>query len=156
VIPEQRGVIVDKDIPITLVTPGNHRVFGRSGLSIPEATKVDSYLFHFRSMEPAPVQGVIKFDREIIGLVCEADQLAISDSVVGRVGMRFPVASRQYRGLEPRVRFNNLNADKGGGWTADEVTISNDMRTLGLSVNVNPMLGVDQLRVLVRSGDDRD
>ncbi|MEL6105855.1 MAG: FecR domain-containing protein [Planctomycetota bacterium] len=151
VIPEQSGVMLDQDIPVTLVSPGKYRVFGDSGQVIPAGTKVDSYLFHFRSAEPSPVQGVIKFDQEIVGLVCEAGQLAITDSIVGREGMRYPVASRQYRGLEPHVRFKNPNANKGGGWTADEVTVSQDRKTVGLSVNVNPRQGVDQLRVLVRS-----
>ncbi len=153
VIPEQSGVLIQREIPVTLVAPGNYRLFRDSGQVIPAGTKVDSYLFHFRSTQPSPIQGVIKFDQEIVGLVCEATQLAASDSIVGREGMRFPVASRQYRGLEPHVRFENPNPDKGGGWTADEVTISQDMRTVGLSVNVNPRQGVDQLRVLVRSKD---
>ena len=153
VIPEQSGVLLQQEIPVTLVAPGNYRVFGDSGQVIPAGTKVDSYLFHFRSAQPSPIQGVIKFDQEIVGLVCEAGQLAVSDSIVGRDGMRYPVASKQYRGLEPRIRVENPNPDKGGGWTADEVTVSQDMKTVGLSVNVNPGRGVDQLRVLVRSKD---
>lgn len=151
VIPEQSGVVLQQEIPVTLVAPGNYRIFGDSGQVIPAGTKVDSYLFHFRSAQPSPVQGVIKFDQEIVGLVCEAGQLAVSDSIVGRNGVRYPVASKQYRGLEPHIRFENPNPDKGGGWTADEVTVSQDMKTVGLSVNVNPRQGVDQLRVLVRS-----
>ncbi|MEM6472795.1 MAG: sigma factor [Planctomycetota bacterium] len=30
----------------------------------------------------------------------------------------------EYRGLEPRVRLENPNPDKVGGWAADEVTVS--------------------------------
>ena len=55
------------------------------------------------------------------------------------------VANRSFTTVELEV--------PGGGWTADEVTVSQDMMTIGLSVNVNPGLGVDQLRVLVRSKD---
>lgn len=154
VIPEQRGVVLRQEIPVTLVTPGNYRVFGETGYIIPAGTKVDSYLFHFRSAQPSPVQGVIKFDQEILGLVCEAEQLAVSDSIVGRDGMRYPVASKQFRGLEPRIRVGNPDPDKGRGWTEDEVTVSQDMMTVGLSVNVDPVgRGVDQLRILVRSKD---
>ena len=159
VIPEQRGVLLQQDIPVTLVTPGNYRVFGTSGQVIPAGTRVDSYLFHFRSTQHPPVRGVIKFDQEIVGLVCEANQLAVSDSIVGRDEVRYPVASKQYRGLEPLnrggrgVRAANPNPGKGGGWAADEVTVSQDMKTVGLSVNVTPGRGVDQLRVLVRSKD---
>lgn len=152
VIPEQSGVLLQQVIPVTVVDPGNYRFFGDSGQVIPAGTKVDSYLFHFRSAQRQPVQGVIKFAQEIVGLICEADQLAVSDSIVGRDGMRYPVASGQYRGLEPHtLRFENPSPDKGGGWTADELTVSQDMKTVGLSVRVNPGLGVDQLRVLVRS-----
>ncbi|PHR95146.1 MAG: hypothetical protein COA78_30795 [Blastopirellula sp.] len=153
VIPEQSGVVLQHDIPVTLAAPGNYRVFGDTGQVIPAGTKVDSYLLHFRSAQPSPVQGVIKFDQEIVGIVCEADQLTVSDSIVGRDGMRYPVASKQYRGLEPRIRVENPNPDKFGGLSADEVTVSQDMKTVGLSVNVNPHRGVDQLRVLVRSKD---
>ncbi len=39
----------------------------------------------------------------------------------------------------------------GRGWSPDEVTVSKDMKTLGVSVNVIPGRGVDQLRVLVLS-----
>ena len=156
VIPEKSNVVLELDVPATLVTPGNYRVFGDSGEVIPAGTKVDSYLFHFRSAKPSPVEGVIRFDQEILGLVCEADQLAVSDPIVGRTGMRYPVASKQFRGLEPHVRFDNPHPDKGGGWTADDVTLSQDMKTVGLSVNVNPHQGVDQLRVLVRSKTDHE
>ncbi|MEM8669381.1 MAG: hypothetical protein AAGG48_17790 [Planctomycetota bacterium] len=151
VIPERSGVILDQDVPVTLVAPGNYRVFGDSGQTLAAGTRIDSYLLHFRSTQPSPVQGVIHFNQPIAGLVCEADQLAVSDNVFGQPGVRYPVASKQYRGLEPRIRFDNPNQDKGGGWTADEVTLSKDMQTLGVSVNVNPLLGVDQLRVLVLS-----
>ncbi|MEM8913568.1 MAG: hypothetical protein AAGC97_17555, partial [Planctomycetota bacterium] len=100
-----------------------------------------------------PVRGAIKFDRKIVGLICEADQLADSDPIVGRKGVAYPVASQRYRGLEPRGPMQNASEHKGGGWLADEVTISQDMKTLGLSVNVQPVQGVDQLRVLVMSSD---
>lgn len=153
VIPEKSNVLLNQNLPVTLDAPGNYRVFGDSGQLIQSGVRVDSYLIHFRSAQPSPVQGVIKFDREIVGLVCEAGQLAVSDAAVGRDGVSFPIASKQYRGLEPRVRFENPNLDKGGGWTPDEVTLSQDMKTVGLRVNVNPHQGVDQLRVLVRSGD---
>lgn len=151
VIPERSGVLLEQSLPMTLTSPGHYRMFPASDAVLPAGTRVDSYLLHFRSTQPAPIHGVIKFDRQIVGLICEADQLAVSDPVVGRVGVRYPVGSRQYRGLEPRGAGENLNSQQGGGWTPDDVTISQDMRTLGLGVNVNPLLGVDQLRVLVRS-----
>ena len=45
------------------------------------------------------------------------------------------------------------SANRGGGRSADEVTLSQDLRTLGLRVNVNPNLGVDEIRVLTLSKD---
>ncbi|MEM6777049.1 MAG: FecR domain-containing protein [Planctomycetota bacterium] len=153
VIPESSHVLLSEPMPVTLTTAGNHRLFGDLGRSIPAGTWVDSYLFHFRSGQSAPVRGAIKFDRKIVGLICEADQLADSDPIVGRKGVTYPVASQRYRGLEPRGPMQNASEHKGGGWLADEVTISQDMKTLGLSVNVQPVQGVDQLRVLVMSSD---
>ena len=60
-----------------------------------------------------------------------------------------------FRGLEPHApdQVQNPPSTQGGGWTPDEVTLSQDMTTLGLSVNVDPIQGVDQLRVLILSKD---
>ena len=153
VIPEKSGVLLKQDIPVTLDSPGNYRLFSEFGHMIPAGTKVDSYLFHFRSSEPTPIQGVIKFDRKIVGLICEANKLTSSDSTVGRDEVEYPVAAKRYRGLEPHVPMDDPEPTKGGGWSPDEVTVSKDMKTLGVSVNVNPGRGVDQLRVLVLSDD---
>ncbi len=157
VIPEKSNVLLDQEIPVTLVAPGNYRFFGNTGLTIPEGMKVDSYLFHFRSTQPAPIRGVIKFDRKIVGVVCEASQLSASDSILGLPGVEYPVAANRYRGLDPHIPIDNPELTEGGGRTPDEVTVSTDMKTLGLSVNVVPTgrrsRGVDQLRVLVLSKD---
>ncbi|EMB18915.1 FecR domain-containing protein [Rhodopirellula europaea] len=151
VISEKSGVLLDQDMPITLNSSGNYRLFSDLGHTIPAGTKVDSYLFHFRSTEPAPIRGVIKFDRKIVGLICEANHLGRSDPIVGRDGVEYPLAAKKYRGLEPHFPMEDPEPTEGGGLSADEVTVSKDMKTLGLSVNVNPGRGVDQLRVLVLS-----
>ncbi|MEL7497438.1 MAG: FecR domain-containing protein [Planctomycetota bacterium] len=155
VIPEKRNVVLDQEIPVTLVAPGNYRVFGDSGQVIPAGTKVDSLLVHFRSTQPEPIHAVIKFDRKIVGVVCEASQLNTTDSILGRDGVEYPTAANQYRGLDPHVPKDNPDLTRGGGWTPDAVTVSKDMKTLGLSVNVVPTgrnsRGVDQLRILVTS-----
>ncbi len=153
VIPEKSNVLLDQEIPVTLKSAGNYRLFGNTGLTIPQGVKVDSYLFHFRSTQPEPIRGVIKFDRKIVGVVCEASQLIASDSTLGLPGVEYPVAANPYRGLDPHVSTDNSESTEGGGWSPDEVTMSQDMKTLGLSVNVNPVRGVDQLRVLVLSKD---
>ena len=151
VIPEKSNVLLDQAIPVTLTSAGNYRFFGNTGLTIPQGIKVDSYLFHFRSKEPAPIRGVIKFDRKIVGVVCEASQLRASDSILGLPGVEYPVPANPYRGLDPHDSVDNSESTEGGGWSPDEVTLSQDMKTLGLRVNVNPVRGVDQLRVLVLS-----
>lgn len=153
VIPEKSGVLLEQEIPATLISPGNYRLFGESGHVVPAGTRVDSYLIHFRSAQPVPIRGVIKFDQRIVGLVCVASQLAATDAIVGRPGVEYPVGSKLHRGLEPRALAGNRKPGKGGGLMSDEVTASNDMKTLGLSVNVDPVQGVDQLRVLVLSKD---
>lgn len=153
VIPEKSDVLLEQEIPVTLISAGNYRFFGNAGLALPQGMKVDSYLLHFRCTQPAPVQGVIKFDREIVGVVCEASQLIASDWTLGLPGVEYPVAANPYRGLDPHHSADNTESTEGGGWSPDEVTISQDMKTLGLSVNVNPVRGVDQLRVLVLSKD---
>ena len=153
VIPEKTGVVLEQDIPVTLISAGSYRFFGHTDLTLPEGTRVDSYLLHFRSTQPAPIRGVIKFDRKIVGIVCEASQLSASDSTLGLPGVEYPVAANRYRGLDPHIPVDNPDPTRGGGWTPDEVTVSMDTKTLGVSVNVNPGRGVDQLRVLVLSKD---
>ena len=41
--------------------------------------------------------------------------------------------------LNPHDSVDNTESTEGGGWSPDEVTMSQDMKTLGLSVNVNPV-----------------
>ena len=157
VIPERTGVLLEEETAVTFRSPGNYRYFGASGQMIPAGTKVDSYLLHFRSTEGEPIRGVIKFDRPIVGLICDANQLVATDALGGLQGVSFPSNSGGFRGLEPHVpdRVRKLPSNKriGKGLSADEVTLSQDMTTLGLSVNVNPNQGIDQLRVLILSKD---
>lgn len=102
------------------------------------------------------IVGDIKFDQPIVGLICAADQLAATDSIVGLKGVNFPNNEGGFRGLEPhsREQVQKLPTTEkiGGGMSPDEVTLSQDMTTLGLRVNVT-IQGVDQLRVLVLSKD---
>jgi ferric-dicitrate binding protein FerR (iron transport regulator) len=153
VIPEKTGVLLEKETVVTFRSPGNYRYFGAGGQMIPAGTKVDSYLLHFRSTEGEPIRGVIKFDRPIVGLICEANQLASTDAFGDLEGVDFLARPGGFRGLEPHApdQVQNPPSTRGGGWTADEVTLSQDMTTLGLSVNVDPIQGVDQLRVLILS-----
>ena len=159
VIPEKRNILLDQAIPVTLIKPGNYRVFGDSGRTISAGKKVDSFLVHFRSTQPEPIHAVIKFDRKIIGIVCEASQLNATDSILGREGVDYPASTNQYRGLDPHLPNDNPDFTRGGGWTPDSVTVSKDMQTLGLSVNVVPTgrnsQGVDQLRILVSSEEKK-
>jgi len=155
VIPERTGVLLEEETAVTFRSPGNYRYFGASGQMIPAGTKVDSYLLHFRSTEGEPIRGVIKFDRPIVGLICNANQLVATDALGGLHGVNFPSNYGGWRGLEPHApdQVQNPPSTQGGGGTPDEVTVSQDMTTLGLSVNVHPIKGVDQLRVLVLSKD---
>ena len=156
VIPEETGVLLDEAMAVTFRSPGNYRYFEAGDQTIPAGTKVDSYLLHFRSAKGEPIRGVIKFDRPIVGLICATDQLEATDALVGLKGVNFPTAKSGFRGLEPHshAQVQKLPSIEGvgGGMSPDEVTLSQDMTTLGLRVNVT-VQGVDQLRVLVLSKD---
>lgn len=157
IIPEKSGVLLEADTAVTFRESGNYRYFGAGNLMIPAGAKVDSYLLHFRSTKGELIRGVIKFDRPIVGLICTADQLAATDALVGLQGVHFPSSESGFRGLEPhsqeQVRKLPSIEGVGGGLSPDEVTLSQDMSTLGLRVNVDPIQGIDQLRVLILSKD---
>jgi ferric-dicitrate binding protein FerR (iron transport regulator) len=154
VIPEKTGVLLEEETAVTFRSPGNYRYFGAGEQMIPAGAKVDSYLLHFRSTEGEPIRGVIKFDQPIVGLICEANQLAATDALVGLKGVNFPTAGGGFRGLEPHSQEQVQKLPSidgvGEGMSPDEVTLSQDMTTLGLRVNVTTQ-GVDQLRVLILS-----
>ena len=155
VIPEKTGILLEEEIAVTFRSPGNYRYFGDSSQMIPAGTKVDSYLLHFRSADGKPIRGVIKFDRPIVGLICDADQLRATDALVGLEGINFPASTGSFRGLEPHTPAQVqgfLSSSDEGGLSRDEVTLSQDMSTLGLRVHVVPE-GVDELRVLILSKD---
>jgi hypothetical protein len=88
-------------------------------------------------------------------LTCEASQLSGTDVLSSLEGVRVPISAGRFRGLEPYLpeQINAPRSTEGGGFTADAVTLSQDMTTLSLSVNVHPIQGVGQLRVLVLSKD---
>ncbi|MBK1875227.1 FecR domain-containing protein [Pelagicoccus mobilis] len=155
VIPEKAATELEADTDVTIAKPGFYKRFGPSGGTIPAGTKVDSFLLHFRSVDGEPVRGVIKFDRPILGLICEQNELMVTDGLTGLEDVVFPNQAGGFRGLEPhsRQQIGKGSNIKNAGMSPDEVTLSQDLTTIRMSVNVVPDQGVDQMRVLVQSKD---
>ncbi len=81
--------------------------------------------------------GEVTFDRPILAIIANTEQLLATDSSLGKKGVQYPAATR--RGLED----------------GDHISLSQDRRTLRLDWLVMQTLkhGLDQIRVIVDVSD---
>lgn len=149
VIPEKRGVTLAQPIEVSIDRAGVYRRFGTSRQSISAGTRVNSYLFHFRPENYERVHGVVRFAQPIVGVVCIREGLRATDESLGLPRVNYKVKAGRWRGLESSDQDHYVE----GHQYIDEVTLSQDRRTLSLRINANPSGGVDQVRVLTRSDE---
>jgi len=151
VLPERRGVTLGQDLACDYTQPGLHdRVpQGSVGLpTLPAGMVVDSYLLHYdrvgTPVRLVAVQGVVHFDRPVVGIIVNDRRLMATDPVFLDHRVQYPNATDITRGLEGREH------DSGLGRLQDVVELSADRMTL--TVNLETSTGIDQLRVLVEAG----
>lgn len=149
VIPEKRGVTLARPITVSIDSAGVYRRFNTSRRTIPAGARVNSYLFHFRSENYERVHGVVRFAQPIVGVVCVRDGLRATDQSLGLPRVNYKVKAGRWRGLESSDQDHYVEGHK----YMDEVTLSQDRRTLSLRINANPSGGVDQVRVLTLSDE---
>lgn len=146
-IPEQRGVALEKPLAVTIDTPGNYRDFSGQSASLPAGTKVDSYILHFLPNNLGQVRGVIRFDRPVVGVLCVSDHLRSTDGLVGLASVVYPQGRRPNRGLEPS-RSAAENPAATVERVPDELILSQDRTTVAIRAFANTERGVDQVRIL--------
>ncbi|MFK5924615.1 MAG: FecR domain-containing protein [Verrucomicrobiota bacterium] len=144
VFPERFGAVVDTPLIVTLTEPGHYRTRDLIDHEISldlKGKRVNTYLLQFNPpyVEDAPNSdqvsfvGQVTFDRPVIAIITDRDQLKQSDSVLGK--SRFEYDSTRSRGLEH----------------GDSLSLSEDLKTLSVDWLVMQSLknGMDQVRVIV-------
>jgi|GEM_PF-379107 len=140
-------VILKSDLEVDVTEPGQYvRVGRRNKQSIDAGQVIGSYLlqlnpigeFFRNETDGARVIGQITFNRPILGLIGGTAQLISTDELLGHPRGNY---GNTRRGIEP-ARPDDL-PDSG----RDNVTLSNDRRTLSLDLSASS--AVDQIRVIV-------
>jgi ferric-dicitrate binding protein FerR (iron transport regulator) len=139
IFPERESVELPAGFVVSAAMPGDyHSPKGlRQQAAIEVPVVVDSFLIQFNPGQmlnqgsPRRFSGTLKFDRPVVGLLFRAAMLDESDAMLG-------LPSADFGGIFRR----GINA-------GDEVSLNVDRRTLTVSLDV--LDGVDQIRVLVAS-----
>jgi len=148
IFPERFATKLRTDFTVSLTEPGDYgpdEIVGREETLHPEKRRVNTYLIQYR---PPPAQdtatsdlrrfvGEVSFDRPIIAIIADGDQLTASDEVLGR--KRFAYSSGGARSLKD----------------GDRLSLSQDRRTLQFDWQVGQDIehGLVQIRVIVDVSD---
>jgi hypothetical protein len=148
VFPERFGFVLQTDLSVDLVEPGQYRRVHRAGDELVFAgLRVNSYLLQLdpvgRLARDTPNKpraiGQLTFDKPVIGLIGGTKKLRETDDLLGHPHGDY---GNLRRGIEP-PRLTD-SADPG----RDVVILSDDRRTLSLDLSAGT--AVDQIRVVVR------
>jgi prepilin-type N-terminal cleavage/methylation domain-containing protein/prepilin-type processing-associated H-X9-DG protein len=117
---ERLGYKLPQSVPVDISQPGYYSSSGQlTRSSIPAGTLVDVFYIHFDSMgnQGASIyNGRIDFSREMLGLITNSNTLDQTDPIIGKPGVIYPTGQRA-RGYE---------------WGAEQIEVSDDMRTFTL------------------------
>lgn len=152
VFAEQRDIEIQKDLPVTLASPGEAPSVSTNEATLPAGQHVDSFLVHFvlprdqwRDDSVMNVSGQIMFERPIVGVVAHEP---------GKISDDFGHPSTEY----PRDDGTGLEDSIDGETNqADHISLSPDQRTLSFQLRVHgrghaeQVDRIDQLRVFVSS-----
>ena len=148
IFPERFATKLRSDFTVSLTEPGDYgpdEIIGREATLHPEKRRVNTYLIQYRpppaegtaKSDPMRFVGVVSFDRPIIAIIADGDQLTASDEVLGK--KRFVYSSGEGRSLK----------------NSDRLSLSQDRRTLKLDWQVGRDIehGLVQIRVIVDVSD---
>jgi hypothetical protein len=148
IFPERFATKLRTDFTVSLTEPGDYgpdEIVGREETLHPEKRRVNTYLIQYRpplaegTAESDPMRFVseVSFDRPIIAIIADVDQLTASNEVLGK--KRFVYSSGGGRSLKSR----------------DRLSLSQDRRTLKLDWQVDQAIehGLVQIRVIVDVSD---
>ncbi|HVJ86972.1 MAG TPA: FecR domain-containing protein [Caulifigura sp.] len=133
---ERQDVTTAKPVEAYAGTPGKYtREQPPERTVLPAGTVVTSYFIHADNTVEAPVDGVLTFPGEILGMALDADQLNAGDRDFGFANVQYPSQTRRGTLI---------------GEEDDELEISPDRRTLRVHISCSAG-AFDQLRVYVSS-----
>ncbi|MFK7789045.1 MAG: hypothetical protein AB8C95_06045 [Phycisphaeraceae bacterium] len=142
-VPERKSVRLEQSLQVYMPTDTPSPNHQHAQKTLDTDTRVDSYLIHFDSAESSDgseiltLRGEVRFDRPILGLILDSNQLHDTSALLGGAGVQY---------ASPAAQVGTEN------W-GDQVTISPDGKTLrlALSAKLASELGIDQVRVLVHA-----
>ncbi|MDG1898080.1 MAG: FecR domain-containing protein [Fuerstiella sp.] len=151
VFSERFEVLLETDLSVDLIEPGQYRRIHRAGQELISAgQRVNSYLLQLdpvgRLARDAPNKpraiGQITFNKPIIGLIGGTKKLRETDDPLGHPQGDY---GSLRRGIEPPKSADSSDAGR------DVVILSGDRRTLSLDLSAGT--AVDQIRVVVRASE---
>jgi FecR protein len=145
IFPERFATKLRSDFTVSITEPGDYgpeEIIGRQETLTAEKRRVNTYLIQYHppqvddeaNSNPSRFVGEVSFDRPIIAIIADGDQLKASDQVLGRKRFVYPQGSQR--------------ALKNG----DHLSLSQDRRTLKLDWQATAD-GVNQIRVIVDVSD---
>jgi hypothetical protein len=148
IFPERFATKLRTDFTVSLTEPGDYgpdEIVGREETLHPQKRRVNTYLIQYRPPQaegaaisnPIRFVGEVSFDRPIIAIIADGDQLTASDEVLGK--KRFVYSSGGGRSVK----------------NSDRLSLSQDRRTLKLDWQVGQDIehGLVQIRVIVDVSD---
>lgn len=148
IFPERFATKLRTDFTVSITEPGDYgpdEIIGRHTTLAAEKRRVNTYLIQYHPPEtkeaaksdPKRFIGEVSFDRPIIAIIADDEQLLASDSVLGK--KRFAYSPGTGRSLK----------------NGDRLSLSEDRRTLKLDWQVTPGIehGLHQIRVIVDVSD---
>lgn len=150
IFPERFAIKLRSDFTVSITEPGDYgpdEILGRRETLTPEKRRVNTYLIQYRppqakgaaQFDPIRFVGEVSFDRPIIAIIAEGDQLTTSDEVLGK--KRFVYPSGKGRSLK----------------SGDRLSLSQDRRTLRIDWQAGQGTehGWVQVRVIVDVSDSQ-
>lgn len=148
IFPERFATKLRTDFTVSITEPGDYgpdEIIGRKETLAAEKRRVNTYLiqYHPPQVADAPKSdlrrfvGEVSFDRPIIAIIADGDQLTASDQVLGKKRFAYPQSTG--RSLKNHDHFS----------------LSQDRRTLKIDWQVmqGTQHGLDQIRVIVDVSD---
>jgi len=148
IFPERFATKLRTDYAVSVTEPGDYgpeAILGQKAVMQPEKRRVNTYLLQYHPPQtkaagqegPKRFVGEVSFDRPIVAIIADGEQLAASDQALGKKRFAYPP------GAERALR------------SGDHLSLSLDRRTLKLDWQVTPGSQNDlgQIRVIVDVSD---